>query len=208
MKQQTSYLINVWDPLIRVFHWALVFFFFLAYVTEDDWVTIHSYAGYSIALLIIFRLLWGFIGTRHARFNDFITSPAEVIIYLKRLISGKAKRYIGHNPAGAAMILALLASLSLTVFTGISLYATEGYGPLAETFMASFSGDWLEEIHEFFANFTLLLIVGHVCGVLVSSLLHRENLIKAMITGKKYKDLNVKKDSYFERNLEIKNENP
>ncbi len=179
---------KVWDPLVRIFHWSLAFFFFLAYLTEDDWMTLHSYAGYSIALLVFFRLVWGVIGTRHARFSDFVTGPKKVISYMKQMIAGKSKRYIGHNPAGAAMILILLTSLTLTVFSGTSLFATEGHGPLAGTFIASWSEDALEEIHEFFANFTLFMVVAHVVGVLLSSLLHRENLVRAMITGEKRTD--------------------
>lgn len=185
MSLTTSRNIKVWDPLIRVFHWSLVFFFLLAYVTEDDWMTIHSYAGYSIAALVIFRLVWGVIGTRHARFTDFITTPSNVIAYLKQLSMGKARRYIGHNPAGAAMIVMLLVSLSVTVLSGVSLFATEGHGPLAGTFLSTWSEDSLEDVHEFFANFTLLLVVAHVLGVLLSGLLHRENLVKSMITGEK-----------------------
>ncbi len=185
MSIQTENTIKVWDPLIRFFHWSLVFFFFLAYITEDDWMTVHSYAGYSIAFLIIFRLVWGFIGTRHARFSDFVCSRQVVMSYLKQLPRGKAKRYIGHNPAGAAMIVVLLFGVAMTVFSGMSLYATEGHGPLAATFFSSWSEDLLEEIHEFFADFTLLLVITHVGGVLLSSLLHRENLVRAMISGRK-----------------------
>jgi len=179
--------VKVWDPLIRVFHWSLVFFFFLAYFTEDDWMTLHSYAGYCIALLVLFRLIWGFIGTHHARFADFVTAPTDVIVYLKQIWHGKAKRYIGHNPAGAAMILVLLISLSITILSGVSLYATEGYGPLANTFLSSWPEGALEEIHEFFANFTVLMVAIHVGGVLFSSLQHRENLVRAMISGRKRK---------------------
>lgn len=191
MSTQTDNTVSVWDPLVRIFHWSLVFFFFLAYLTEDDWMTIHSYAGYTIALLVLFRLVWGFIGTQHARFSDFVVSRQNVLSYLKLLSKGKAKRYIGHNPAGAAMILILLVGLSMTVFSGMSLYATEGYGPLAGTFLSSWSDSALEDVHEFFANFTVLLIFAHVGGVLLNSLLHRENLVKAMVDGKKRKDTNL-----------------
>ena len=177
--------IKVWDPLVRIFHWSLVFFFFLAYITEDDWMTIHSYAGYTVASLVSFRLLWGIIGTRFARFNNFVTSFAVIKVYLKQLFSGNAKHYIGHNPAGGMMIVILLICLILTTITGISLFATEGHGPFAGTFLSQWSGDVVEEIHEFSANFTVLMVVIHVAGVLVSSLLHKENLIRSMVTGKK-----------------------
>jgi len=185
MAKPAGNTIKVWDPLVRIFHWSLVLFFFLSYFTEDDWITVHSYAGYIVGFLIAFRLVWGVIGTRYARFTDFITSPQKVINYAKQLISGKAKRYIGHNPAGAAMIVLLLISLTLTVISGVALFATDGQGPLAATFFSTWSDELLEEVHELLANLTLLLVIGHIAGVLLGSLIHRENLIRAMITGEK-----------------------
>ena len=183
--------INVWDPLIRIFHWSLVGFFTLAYLTEgeDEWMNIHSYAGYSILTLLVFRLLWDVIGTHHARFINFVTRPSIAWAYLKELFTGKAKDYIGHNPAGALMIVALILSIGFTGFSGMTLYATDGQGPLATSFFATWPEGALKEVHEFFANFSLFLIVIHVGGVIVSSLLHRENLVKAMLTGKKQRPL-------------------
>jgi cytochrome b len=175
----------VWDPLIRIFHWSLAGFFLLAYVTEDDMLTMHVYAGYAVAGLVVFRLIWGIIGTRHARFSDFVTGPAEFRRYLGQLVIGRAPRYLGHNPAGAAMIIALLFGVALTAFTGMAMIAGEGSGPLAGTLFANLPDEALEDVHEFLANFTLFLVVAHVVGVLVSSLLHRENLVKAMLTGRK-----------------------
>jgi len=200
MKSLNNETIKVWDILIRIFHWSLVFFFFLAFITEDDWMTIHSYAGYSVGALILFRLVWGVIGTRHARFSSFITSPSQLVAYLKGLMSNKSKRYIGHNPAGSAMVVVLLSSLSLTVLSGTALYATEGLGPLAETFFASWSEDFLEETHEFFANFTLFMVFIHVAGVLFSGLLHRENLTRSMISGRKRKESDETKSSRSSHN--------
>jgi cytochrome b len=177
--------VPVWDPLIRIFHWSLVGFFLLAYFTEDELLTVHVYAGYAVAGLIVFRLIWGSIGTRHARFTDFVTGPARLTRYLGQLVTGRAPRYLGHNPAGAAMIIALLASLTLATLTGFVLIAGEGAGPLAATIFANLSGEAFEEAHEFFANLTLFLVVIHVVGVLISSFLHQENLIKSMVTGRK-----------------------
>lgn len=177
--------VPVWDPLIRIFHWSLAGFFLLAYVTEDELLTVHVYAGYAVAGLIAFRLIWGLIGTRHARFVDFVTGPARLKHYLGQLATGRTPRYLGHNPAGAAMIIALLASLALTTLTGFALIAGDGIGPLAGTIFSSLSGEAFEEAHEFFANLTLFLVVLHVAGVLISSLLHHENLVKAMVTGRK-----------------------
>lgn len=180
--------IKVWDPLLRIFHWSLAAAFFIAYLTEDDWLDIHVIAGYTIAGLIAFRLVWGVIGTRHARFSDFVRPPREVLAYLKDMVTFHPKRYIGHNPAGAAMVVALLLSLIMTVLTGLSVYGTEEMaGPLASIFANApgFVGDMFEELHEFFANFTLFLVVFHVLGVLLAGLQHGENLVRAMINGRK-----------------------
>ncbi len=201
--------IKVWDPLVRLFHWALVAAFTIAYLTEDDWLDLHVFAGYTVAGLIAFRLLWGFVGSQHARFSDFVYSPANIIAYLKDMLALRAKRYIGHNPAGGAMVLALLLSLAATTLSGMQVYAVEeNAGPFAQiemnlTPIATARADddeheheggghkeggiW-EEIHEFFANFTLLLVALHIAGVVVSSLAHNENLPRAMVTGKKRRE--------------------
>lgn len=185
MNQQQE--INVWDPFVRFFHWALVGAFIIAWLTEDEWMTLHSYAGYTIAGLLLLRFFWGLIGPRYARFSDFVKSPATVIGYLQDLVKLRARRYIGHNPAGGAMIVALLLSLIATSLTGLMAYGSVGLGPVAGMFAskASYGSEWLEEIHEFFANFTLLLVVVHLGGVLFESLVHKENLIRAMFTGTK-----------------------
>ena len=177
--------VKVWDPLIRVFHWSLVFFFVLAFISGDDWEAIHVQAGYAVLLLIAFRLLWGLVGTRNARFMTFVKSPSVTLAYLKSILSFKVPHYLGHNPLGAAMVVVLLLSIALVSFSGMVLIAGEGSGPLAGTFLSSWSGDWMEEIHEFFTNFTLLMVVIHVSGVIISSLLEGENLAKAMMTGRK-----------------------
>lgn len=177
--------VRVWDILVRLFHWSLVVAFAIAWLTEDDFETLHQWAGYCVAGLLTFRILWGLIGTRYARFTQFIYSPARIKRYLRSLLSGHPEHYMGHNPAGGAMVIALILCLGLTAFSGMALLATEGHGPLASTFFAGWSEDLLEEVHEFFANGTLLLVMLHVAGVLVSSLLHGENLVRAMITGRK-----------------------
>ena len=178
---------KVWDPLIRLFHWTLVLSFIVAYLTEDELQTLHVYSGYLIMGLLSIRLIWGFVGTKHARFSDFIRPPGEVKAYLKELLALRATRHLGHNPAGGAMILALILSLVLTTVTGIGAYGAEGGGPMAGWLIGigGFGGEALEEVHEFLANFTLLLVVVHVGGVVLGSLLHRENLIRAMFTGRK-----------------------
>lgn len=201
--------VKVWDLPLRIFHWSLAFLFFLSYLTGDDSL-IHVYSGYAIIGLIIFRLLWGVIGTRYARFNHFLYGRATTREYAFSLLRGKPKHYIGHNPLGGWMIVILLSSLSLTCWSGLEAYGDKGQGPLAQNSQEtqnqaapSFSlmtpafadedkderdddkDEFWEEIHEFFANFTLFLVFIHVAGVLVSSLVHRENLVRAMITGYK-----------------------
>lgn len=165
--------VKVWDPFVRLFHWSLVALFAGAYATGDELESVHVLLGYGIAGLIGLRLVWGFVGSRHARFSDFVRSPAAVLAYLRDVVALKARRYLGHNPAGGAMIVALLVSLAATCVSGYLM--TD----------ALWGKKWIEEVHEAFANLTLALVLAHVAGVLVSGFLHRENLVKAMLTGKK-----------------------
>jgi cytochrome b len=184
-------LIKVWDLQLRIFHWLLVAGLFVAYLTEDELLTIHVWAGYMVAGLLLFRLVWGFIGTEYSRFSNFLCSPFRSIAYVKDLIALKTKRYIGHNPAGAAMIVLLLVSLTMTVLTGLAVYgADQALGPLAS--IGSSNEKLWEEIHEFFANFALLLVVFHVLGVAIESYL-RENLARAMVSG--YKKITTDSES-------------
>ena len=186
-------MIKVWDIFIRIFHWSLVFFVLVLFLTEDDFLSIHSYAGYTVLLLVGFRVIWGFIGTYHARFSNFVVSPVTALEYLKEEIAGDAKRYIGHNPAGAVMIVMLLVTLLFTGFTGMATIATEGKGPLASTFIAQYSGELLGEIHGLFTTLMLTLIILHIGGVIFSSLAEEENLVRAMLTGKKRKEIDYSK---------------
>jgi len=166
--------IRVWDPLVRVFHWSLVALFVLAYATGDEVERLHIAAGYAIAGLIALRIVWGFVGPRHARFDDFVRSPRAILAYLRDKLLHRAPRYIGHNPAGGAMIIALLALLTVTGMTGYMM-TTDAYWGVK----------WVEEVHEACANLTVGLIIFHVLGVLIESVAHRENLAKSMVTGRK-----------------------
>ena len=210
--------IRIWDPIVRIGHWTLALSFFVAYLTEDDLLSQHVWAGYVVGAVVCIRLVWGLIGTKHARFSDFVRSPAVTLRYVGDLIQRRAKRHIGHNPAGGAMIVALLIGLSGTVYSGLVLYAIEeNSGPLAgwiadnntttslpaiiSTVRADEDDDdsddeseehedeageeFWEEVHEFYTNLVLLLIVLHVAGVLYSSYVEKENLPKAMFTGRK-----------------------
>ena len=158
--------IKVWDILVRIFHWSLVIAFFIAYFTGEEENNWHIYAGYTVLGLISFRVIWGFIGTKHARFSDFIYSPQTVFQYFKGLLIKHPKHYLGHNPAGGWMVLLLLASIFVVSVSGLKVYALEeGKGPLA-------SSSELTLISDSYAN-------GGEYEY------HNENLIKAMITGKK-----------------------
>jgi len=180
--------VKVWDPFVRIFHWVLVLSFFIAYLTEEDFLTIHSFAGYTVLILLVLRIVWGVIGTRHARFSDFTYSPQTIKAFIKDTLNLKAKRYLGHNPAGGAMILFMIVSLLITTLTGLAVYGLEEQaGPLASWFTQkeSFWGEFFEEVHELFSNFTLLLIFIHIAGVIVESFIHKENLVKSMVDGMK-----------------------
>lgn len=183
--------IAVWDPIVRIFHWTLVAAFFIAFFTEEDLLSLHVWAGYVLLSAIAVRLLWGFIGTRHARFSDFVTKPSTAVQYVKDTLKLKAKRYIGHNPAGGLMIVIMLVCLVLTGISGLLLYGVaEHAGPFGGIVVAN-SHFWeqaLEEVHEFLANFTMFLVVIHLTGVLVESLIHKENLARAMVSGEKRAD--------------------
>jgi cytochrome b len=191
MSDQAS-SVKVWDPAVRVFHWTLVAAFAVAWLTEDDLLTLHVWAGYLVGALVAFRLLWGLVGTRHARFTDFVRGPRRTLAYLRDVIALRARRYMGHNPAGGAMVIALLLSLVVTTLSGLAVYGGEEMaGPLAGA-LAGMSHDAVEvfeEVHEVFANLTLALVVAHVAGVLLASLQHGENLIRSMFTGRKAREV-------------------
>ncbi|MDG4868322.1 cytochrome b/b6 domain-containing protein [Guyparkeria sp. 1SP6A2] len=187
---KTGHEINVWDRFVRLFHWLLVGGFFTAYLVEDDLLGVHVWAGYLVFSLVVLRIAWGLVGSEHARFADFVRRPREVFGYLKSTLAGRARRYIGHNPAGGVMVIALMGSLLTTTVLGMLLLGSEPgnalHGIVSQIGLAGEAGEEaLEETHEFFANFILALVGLHVAGVLFSSLAHRENLVRAMITGRK-----------------------
>jgi cytochrome b len=179
--------VRVWDPFVRIFHWTLVLLFTVDYLTGEGPLSLHAYAGYAVFVLVLLRVLWGVVGTTHARFSDFVYGASQVLAYVRDTLGLRAKRYLGHNPAGGAMILMMLVSLLLVCVSGVVLYGLEeGAGPLAMLGGAPESlEDVLEEVHEFFANFAVLLVVVHIAGVMAESVIHRENLTKAMVTGRK-----------------------
>lgn len=175
--EQPAATVEVWDPLVRLFHWSLVGLFIFSYFTGDEWKSAHVYSGYAIIGLLVFRVVWGLVGSRHARFSDFIYRPSTVITFLIDTARLRAKRYIGHNPAGGAMVVALLLMLSAITATGYMM-TTDAYWGV----------EWVEEVHEIAVNLTLGLVALHILGVILASFEHGENLARAMITGKKRRD--------------------
>lgn len=214
MKEATLASEVVWDLVVRLSHWTMAVGFFVAYFAEDV-LTLQVWAGYAVGVVVLLRIVWGFAGPKHARFKDFLYRPSEVVTYLRDLLALRAKRYVGHSPAGGAMVVALLVGLTAVVGSGLALYAIEDHaGPLAgivtganapdgaailsegggldddhggvfAAAQAEGAGELWGEIHEVAANLTLLLVALHVAGVLLASFVHRENLARAMVTGRK-----------------------
>ncbi|MEO8598781.1 MAG: cytochrome b/b6 domain-containing protein [bacterium] len=177
MKPQPSSSVTgrlVWDLPTRVFHWSLALSFLGAWLTSESeyWKLWHVSFGYSMALLIAFRLIWGLVGTRYARFSQFVRGPTAVIAYFRSWLQLHPAHYVGHNPAGALAILAILGVTAVLVASGYASYEEIG-------------GEWLSEIHELLANLLMAIVVLHIAAVVLTSLVHKENLIRAMLTGKK-----------------------
>ena len=149
--------IYVWDPVVRIFHWSLVVGFTVAYLTEEDMLTVHVWAGYAVGVLIVARIVWGLVGSRHARFSDFIYDPATTLRYVRDLVFFRAERHLGHSPGGGAMVV------SCSLFDRDSGHWPRGLwrrtaGWAACRDVHKDSGESMEEIHEVIANFTLALI--------------------------------------------------
>jgi cytochrome b len=161
--------IRVWDPFVRFFHWSLLLAYLVAWISAEEWASLHEQSGYYIMVLIGLRLVWGLVGSRYALFSDFLAGPRATIAYLRALAGRRAARYLGHNPAGGWMIMALLFSLLGVAISGLLIGA---------------DGVW-EELHEGLAALSLTMVVVHVIAVLLASALHEENLIGAMLSGTK-----------------------
>jgi cytochrome b len=169
----TTRTIRVWDAFVRVFHWCLVISFVTAWWAGDDHETLHLVAGYAVAALVAMRVVWGVVGTGYARFAQFVRRPSTVLRYLADIATGREVRYLGHNPAGGAMIVTLLVVVAAICITGWLL--TDLY----------WGSKALEEAHEVLTNVALGLVGLHVLSVVVASLRHGENLAVAMVTGRK-----------------------
>ena len=182
-----SATVTVWDPFVRVFHWTVVLAFVVAYLVEDPHV-VHVWAGYVIAAMLIARVIWGLVGSKHARFSDFLYAPSTAFAYVRNLLRMHGKRYLGHSSAGGYTIVALIVMLALTGIAGLIIYGGEkNAGPLAGM-VAKQTAEQFEEVHEVLANITIALILVHISAVLFASFAHRENLARSMVTGTKRAD--------------------
>ena len=179
--------VNVWDAGVRVFHWSLavlVVFNLISGGERGFAFTLHVLAGYTIAALLGFRLVWGVVGSKHARFADFVRGPAVVRDYLARLWRRDPPRSVGHNPAGGWMIVVLLVMLVGLVITGLIGAGRDGAGPLS-SLVSRTTARTVRNLHGLLSNLLIALIVVHVLGVIVDWWITRENLVKAMFTGVK-----------------------
>lgn len=187
--EQDNQQIKIWDVPVRLFHWSLVFGFMLAYISAEVGILdAHVWIGYLLIALLLFRVLWGFIGSQYSRFRSFMFSPAETIGYVKSIRAGRSTHYYGHNPAGALMVFGLLALLGAIFASGLVTLAVIDYeGPLL--FLANQVSDdtsyFFRHAHDFFVDVALFLIPLHLLGVVAGSLQHKENLARSMVTGMK-----------------------
>ena len=167
-----SQRVLVWDVPTRVFHWLLVLSFVGAYLTAESELDrdIHVVLGYTLLGLLAFRLLWGVFGTRYAQFRSFLFKPGEIVAYSLSMLKGKPAHYLGHNPLGSVSVWLLLG---LGILSGVSGVLT----------FQDIGGDAMEELHELTSNAMLAVVLIHIAGVVVSSVLHRENLVRSMVTG-------------------------
>lgn len=164
----------IWDWPVRLGHWLLAGSFILAWLTSESETLrlVHALAGGTVVGVVLFRIVWGLVGTRHARFASFVRGPSAAFAYLRGLLTGNAPHASGHNPAGGWAIIALLTLGLLTGASGWAIYNDLG-------------GEWTEEAHEVLATTMLGVVVLHVAGVVIGSLAHRENLVHALLTGRK-----------------------
>jgi cytochrome b len=180
--------VKVWDRFVRIFHWSAAALALTCLLTEDEQLFVHVLAGYTLLGLLMLRIVWGFAGPTSARFTNFCYRPSEIWRYLRSLAGLRSRRYLGHSPAGGAMIVALIMVLILLGVTGMATYAAEEQaGPLAGLLAGASltTRSWLAGLHHVLANLLWLMIFVHLAGVALASFAHRENLVWSMVTGTK-----------------------
>lgn len=177
--------VKVWDLGVRIFHWMVAALVAVAFWTseEDETLRLHAFVGVLVLLALGARTLWGFVGSKHARFRDFVRSPREVLAYARGYVKGRPAHHLGHNPLGAVMVVMLLLTLAVITVSGtLTFLGPEWDGPLP---LSAAAVDVIKEVHELAAHVLPWLVVLHVLGVIVSSRLERQNLVKSMFTGYK-----------------------
>ena len=178
--------LRVWDASIRLFHWSLVLLFLLAYATSQlDWMNLHLLTGYAILALLLFRLVWGVVGSETARFASFIVSPMAGLRHLQHFREREPDTQVGHNAAGGWMVLILLALLTIQVGSG--LFANDDgatRGPLMK-FVGKPTSDLLSAVHSLMFDFLLAAVILHVLVVIAYAVVKKHDLVRPMITGKK-----------------------
>lgn len=165
----------VWDPLVRISHWLLVTTVVAAWFTRHGGGARHEWIGYAVLAIVVIRLAWGLVGSQHARFSDFVAGPRKTLHYARLAVRGEEPRYLGHNPLGAWMVVALLTTVIVVAVSGW-LYTTDRFWGIA----------WVETVHSNGTDVLIALVALHVGGVLHASWRHRENLLAAMFHGRKY----------------------
>ena len=177
--------VYVWDPFVRIFHWTLLIAFTVAFLTEEDTLSLHVWAGYAVGILIVARVIWGFVGPTRARFSDFVYRPIATFSYISDLIRFRSARYLGHSPGGGAMIVLLLVLLAATVLTGMIVYGGEHQGGPLAGILTNQRAEALEDVHNILAYVTLAFVLAHIAAIVIASFAHRENLVWSMFTGYK-----------------------
>ena len=167
-------MVRIWDPLVRIGHWTLVGAIVVAWFTRHGGGWVHEWAGYAVIAVVLVRLLWGLTGSRHARFTSFVRAPAVTLRYSQLVMVRREPRYLGHNPLGGWMIMALLCTAFLAAASGW-LYTTDRFWGV----------EWVEELHAGLSNLLFALAGVHIAGVVFASWRHRENLVAAMLHGRK-----------------------
>ena len=177
-------IIRVWDRLVRLNHWTLVLSFAIIYIFYRKFPT-HAYAGYLVIFLVLWRLVWGFVGSRAARFSSFLFGPKALFEYTKNAFQGHASYHVSHNPMGSWMVFMLLGLMLLNGVLGLMLYsAGQQLGPLGASVPTEWE-DMLTITHKILGHVTAACVGGHIFGVLWAARLHRENYVVAMVTGYK-----------------------
>lgn len=165
---------RVWDPFVRVFHWSLVACVLLNLFVVEDGEALHQWLGYAASALVALRMVWGFVGPRHARFADLFPTPRRVMRHVRALAQGRPEHTWGHNPLGALMVLGLIAMVLALGLTG-----------WMQTIDAFWGVDWVQDLHEGLGEWLMPMVGLHAAAALVMGRIERTRLVKAMVTGVK-----------------------